>query len=119
MEDFEEKLNAILSSPDTMAQVMSIAQSLGLGSDGEEEAAPKQNEHPPQSDLSPDPSLLTHFLPLLQKEEDVPDVHHQLLSALEPFLQEERREKLRKALRTARLISAGKALMRSMGDEHV
>ena len=31
MSDFEEKLNAILSNPDAMAQVASLAQSLGYG----------------------------------------------------------------------------------------
>ena len=31
MSDFEEKLNAILSNPDAMAQVASLAQSLGAG----------------------------------------------------------------------------------------
>ena len=121
MGDFEEKLNAILSSPDAMAQVMSIAQSLGLNNtDGDEAPCPQQDTPPPQSAPFPDPSLLTHLLPLLQnKGETDTDAHHQLLSALEPFLQKERREKLKKALRAARLLSAGKAFMNSMGDDHV
>ena len=41
MSEFEEKLNAFLSNPDAMAQVMNLAQSLNLGGGGEsQEAAP-------------------------------------------------------------------------------
>ena len=35
MSEFEEKLNAFLSNPDAMAQVMNLAQSLNLGGGGE------------------------------------------------------------------------------------
>ena len=38
MSDFEDKLNGILSNPDAMAQIASLAQSLNLG--GEPESAP-------------------------------------------------------------------------------
>ncbi len=31
MSDFEDKLNQVLSSPDTMEQIMSLARSLGVG----------------------------------------------------------------------------------------
>ena len=35
MSDFEEKLNAILSNPESMGQIMNLAQSLNLGGGGE------------------------------------------------------------------------------------
>ena len=49
MSEFEDKLNAILSNPDAMAQVMNLAQSLDLGggSGGSQGAA--QNAPPPPS----------------------------------------------------------------------
>lgn len=41
MDDFEEKLNAILSSPETMGQIMALADSLtGSSGPGQEEPAP-------------------------------------------------------------------------------
>ncbi len=122
MGDFEEKLNTILSSPDAMAQIMSMAQSLGLGG---EESPPSPSQEQQNTADDPlfsqfDPATLTRLLPLLGKlGTDDSGSHHQLLTALEPFLQEDRRKKLQKALRTARLISAGKALLETMGDEHV
>ena len=39
MGEFEEKLNAFLSNPDAMAQVMNLAQSLNLGGEGGTEKA--------------------------------------------------------------------------------
>ena len=44
MSDFEEKLNAILSDPDAMAQVMNLAQSLNLG--GPSGEAPQRRKMP-------------------------------------------------------------------------
>ena len=53
MSDFEEKLNAILSDPNAMAQVMQLAQSLNLdgpppgGSSGNGETTASSEEKPP------------------------------------------------------------------------
>ena len=47
MGEFEEKLNAFLSNPDAMAQVMNLAQSLNLGGSGSGEAAAGQGEGQP------------------------------------------------------------------------
>ena len=78
MNDFEEKLNTILSSPEAMAQVASLAQSLGLSpaqpaagteTDGSPESAAPP---PPMPDLSSlfgqaDTALLSRLLPLHQE----------------------------------------------------
>lgn len=112
MTDFEEKLNAILSSPDTMAQVMSIAQSLGAT-----EPPPKEEE-PPASSLPFDSAAISSLLPLLRGQGEHSS-HRQLLEALSPFLREERRSKLEKALRTARLLAAGRQLLTEMGERDV
>ena len=47
MSEFEEKLNAFLSNPDAMAQVMNLAQSLNLGGGESQEAAPGGGDAPP------------------------------------------------------------------------
>ena len=124
MNDFEEKLNAILSSPETMAQVMSIAQSLGMNGDAMP-SPPEQKPHSPAHDMeglfsSLDPAMLTRLLPLigeLQSEDSSRNM--QLLAALSPYLKEDRQEKLRQALRMAKLISVGKKLMGTLGEKDV
>lgn len=139
MSEFEEKLNAILSNPDAMSQVMNLAQSLNLGGGGspppqqENDAAPPENEGtnsgPGLGDLAGlgnllgqiDPSMLQRLLPLAGELAggNGNDERMQLLYALRPFLKPERRDKVERAARTARLIHVGKKLLGSMGDGHV
>ena len=119
MSEFEEKLNAFLSNPDAMAQVMNLAQSLNLGGGESQEAAPGGGDAPPPQggvNLSGlgdllggiDPKLLQRLLPLAGE-----------LYALRPFLKPERRDKVERAARTARLIRVGKKLLTDLGDGYV
>lgn len=138
MSEFEEKLNAFLSNPDAMAQVMNLAQSLNLGGEG----TGQEGAGAPPSDggemgngagglgnlagLSEllgqvDPQLIQKLLPLVGELTGGGgnDERMQLLYALRPFLKPERRDKVEKAARTARLIHVGKKLLAGMGDGHV
>ena len=68
MSELEEKLNALLSDPNSMAQVMQMAQQLS-GAMGEQKAAPPPPPVPPAPDLGAalgglDPKLLVKLLPL-------------------------------------------------------
>ena len=142
MGEFEEKLNAFLSNPDAMAQVMNLAQSLNLGGSGSGEAAAGQGEGqpppPPQDgggvlgglggleglgDLlgNLDPNMISRLLPLVGEltSENGNDERWQLLYALRPFLKPERRDKVERAARTARLIRVGKKLLTDLGDGYV
>lgn len=133
MSEFEEKLNAFLSNPDAMAQVMNLAQSLNLGGGGEsQEAAPGGEAAPPPQggvNLSGlgdllggiDPKLLQRLLPLAGELAGGggDDEQMQLLYALRPFLKPERRDKVERAARTARLIRVGKKLLADLGDGYV
>ena len=126
MGDFEEKLNAILSSPETMAQVMSIAQSLGMG--GEEQPSQTQTETPPSSPPPPDlgglfsqidPGMISRLLPLigeLNSGGNSDSGREQLLCALRPFLKESRRDKIDKAMQMAKLVHLGKKFLGTLGD---
>lgn len=141
MSDFEEKLNAILSNPEAMGQVMNLAQSLNLGGGG----GPSGNDgtsdpppQPPQSSAAPgggvtdglaglgsllgqiDPKLISRLLPLAgELAGGGNDERMQLLYALRPFLKPERRDKVERAAKTARLIHVGKKLLQSMGENNV
>ena len=139
MSDFEEKLNAILSNPESMGQIMNLAQSLNLGGGGEPSgeggpAAP-QPEAPPENASSGipdglsglgsllgqiDPKLIGRLLPLAgELAGGGNDERMQLLYALRPFLKPERRDKVERAAKTARLIHVGKKLLQSMGESDV
>ena len=67
-----------------------------------------------------DPKLLEELLPLAgELAGGGNDERMQLLYALRPFLKPERRDKVERAARTARLIHVGKKLLQSLGEQHV
>ena len=142
MGEFEEKLNAILSNPDALAQVASLAQSLNLGGGQEAPSSGTDNADPPPdgpaaSSGSPapdfgslpglgdllgqiDPGLLQKLLPLVgELAGGGNDERMQLLYALRPFLKPERRDKVERAVKTAKLIHVGKKFLKNMGELHV
>lgn len=146
MADFEEQLNAILSSPESMQQVAQLAQMLSSqnapAARDAAGAAPQQPPSPappPQPDTAPpggsdlsslsslssllgsfDAKSLSRFLPLLQElNSSRSDERTQLLYALKPFLRPERRDKIDTALHLARLFHAGKTFLKGWGDSHV
>ena len=134
MSDFEEKLNAILSNPDAMAQVMGLAQSLNNGGAfGGEHAKEQPSGSAPERDSGSDgfgglgdlfsqidPKLIHRLLPLIGEfSRDDGDERLKLLYALRPFLKPERRDKVERAVKAAKLIHIGKKFLTSMGDPYV
>ncbi len=133
MAEFDEKLNALLSNPDSMAQIMRLAQSLSgdtEGGSGQESQKHHQQEHhqqehqhhqePPQSSADllssltggVDPKLLMRLLPLVQELGGQRDSNARaLLYALRPYLKPERQEKVERALQLARLFHIGKKFL--------
>ena len=137
MSDFEEKLNAILSNPESMGQIKNLAQSLNLG--GGEPSGDGTPPPQPSPDAAPsgggipdglsglgsllgqiDPKLIGRLLPLAgELAGGGNDERMQLLYALRPFLKPERRDKVERAAKTARLIHVGKKLLQSLGENDV
>ena len=132
MSEFEDKLNAILSNPEAMAQVMGLAQS--LSGSGAFEGAGHSEEKPKNStetsgggvgslgDLfsQVDPNIISRLLPLLgELNQSGSDERLQLLYALKPFLKPERRDKVDRAAKAAKLIRVGKKFLTTMGEGHV
>ena len=136
MAEFEDKLNELLSNPDSMAQIMRLAQSLsGDSQDSGQEPPPQsppqqqrqqapQDQHhqgpPPQSGAALlssltggiDPKLLMRLLPLVQELGGQRDSNARaLLYALRPYLKPERQEKVERALQLARLIHLGRKFL--------
>ena len=109
MAEFEEKLNAILSDPQAMGQIASLAQALTgeagatdwsallgmLGGGGDSN---------PLSALSElDPQLLQAGLRLFSEYSATDDRKVALLNALKPFVKPERYAKVDKAVQIAKL----------------
>ena len=116
MSDFEDKLNAILSNPDAMGQIMSLAQSLGKDSkeDGRSTCAPENDGAPSAQNVSPsdsplaglanlDPRLLNMAVSLMSAYQSDDDDRAALLAALRPFVKPERYAKLDQAIRISKL----------------
>lgn len=127
MNDLEEKLGAILSNQDAMSQIMALAKSLGGG--GAAESPP-----PPAPALEPaapaapsgggiDPRLLSMAAKLAGAYSEAGDDRRvALLTALRPFVKEERHAKLDKAIQIARLTRVVRTALdsfRTKGESHV
>lgn len=135
MSEFEDKLNAILSNPEAMAQVMGLAQSLsgsGAFGDGQpqESASAQKDNHTDNAGSSfgnlgdlfsqIDPKMIERLLPLIgELSRSDNDERMQLLYALRPFLKAERRDKVERAVKAAKLIHIGKKFLSSMGEPYV
>lgn len=100
MAELEEKLNAVLNDPKMMQQLMSMAQSLSAGTQGE-------NSIP---DI--DPAMLRK-ISMLSNQGSIDRNQQTLLKALHPYLSKERIRKLEKAMRAARIAKMASGVLAS------
>ena len=114
MSELDEKLNALLSDPGKMAQVMQLAQQLSGSMGATPPSAPPPAAAPSLPD-GLDMAAMMRFLPLLQELNHPNQQAEQLLSALRPFLKAEKQDSIPKAIRLARLIHIGKKALTEMG----
>ena len=141
MAELDDKINSLLSDPDSMAKIMQLAQSLSGGSGSPEpQQAPQGQWNPPQppppqtapaafsagsggggdplSSLAGglDPQLLMRLLPLVQELGSGQDTNaRRLVYALRPYLKPERQDKVERALQLARLFHIGKKFLAGWG----
>ena len=151
MSELEEKLEGILGNPQAMAQIMSLAQPLSSGGAaqpfGAQEAPPAEPsaaapapapEAQPDSSAPPpspgglggllsglnslDPQMLSAAANLMgQFTSGEDDKRTALLTALRPFVKEQRYAKLDKAIQIAklsRLIRSGLELLRARKEDN-
>ena len=130
MGEFEEKLNSILGDREAMGQIMALARSLSPGGREEPPAPPQEpipgEEDRPQGespDLSAllgqmDPKVLRMGMRLFQEYQGRDERNTAaLLSALRPFVREERRPKLDRALEIARVTRLVRVALETMGGK--
>ena len=121
MNDFDEKLNNLLSNPDALGQIFQLAQSLG-GTLGSSAPPPSTPPPPPQQTTLPkehnsfngmDFGTLMQFLPLMQKLSESNEDARAFLFAMRPYLKPERQKKIEQALQLSRLLCVGKSFLKN------
>lgn len=129
MSDFEDKLQSILGNPEAMGQIMSIAQSISGVSHEDGAPSDKEPEPPAPSSGDPfsmlgslDPRLLQLGMRLLSEYNSEDDGKTALLTALQPFVRQERYAKVDKAIqiaKLARVIRVALDVLRGGNSEYV
>ncbi|WP_409967895.1 hypothetical protein RFF05_15290 [Bengtsoniella intestinalis] len=129
MAQFDDQLNSLLSNPDSMAQIMNLAQSLSGGNASPSSAQPPTPSAPPPSQntggeglgsLLGDTKTIAKLLPLVQALGGSGDSNSkQLLYALRPYLRQERQAKVDRAVQLARMICIGKQMLSEWGNDGV
>ena len=110
MSELEERLNALLSNPQLMQQIASMAQSMGNAA-----PAPQGETEPMQA---PPPNINEHnFQGILQAANQVGTDKNQqaLLHALSPYLSSTRIQKLERAMRAAKMAGMASLFLNSGG----
>ncbi|MCI8527195.1 MAG: hypothetical protein HFF17_15085 [Oscillospiraceae bacterium] len=108
MDDLEQTIGRILGDPEAMNGILEMAKGLGLG-------APPPAE---EGDASPAPPVSDSAVAaLLSEAGNLGGKHTALLQALKPFLREDRREKLDRAVRAARISRMAGSAIRSLGQK--
>ena len=119
MDDMEQKLGAILSNPQMMQQLMSMAQALGQSQPQQSQApAPPPQQQSSQS-LMPegiDFSMLQNIT-RLAGQGNIDADQRQLLKALRPYLSQGRIQKLEKAMRAAKLAGIASVALGQLGPQ--
>lgn len=108
MDNMEEKLGAILSNPQMMEQIMSLASSLGS-------AQQRQPEPPPQPQLPQIDIGMLQKLSGLAGQTEVDQDQQTLLHALSPYLSHDRISRLERAMRAAKTARLATDLLGSGG----
>ena len=127
MGEFEDKLNSILSSPEEMGKIMDLARSLSssVGGGSQGGGAP-QPGNASASDLPASVSALGDIDPRLMQimsriigeySSEKDDQKAVLLSSIKPYLKEDRREMIDRALEILKLSKIAKIAMKEFGGD--
>lgn len=113
MDELQQRIESVLNDPQQMKELLALARSLGAELPEElQEAAEQPETESPQEPTKRLGALMSQPLgALLQSAGKLEQKQEALLNALRPFLKPNRREKLDRAIRAARLSQlAGRAL---------
>lgn len=106
MSELEDRLNAVLSDPAQLSRLSEMAARLMGGS-------PDRGEDPPPEAGADRPGPVSRLLKSSGRSRGKP-----LLEALSPYLDEERRRRLERALRLASTARIAASALGQMGGDH-
>ena len=115
MSGMEDQLGAILSDPEMMAKIQSLAQSLGQPEESPRQAEAPKKEGPPP----PPPGIGAGDLEMVKaftgfaRGAEIDKDQRALLKALSPYVSREKIVKLEKAMRSAKLAQQTSGLLES------
>lgn len=113
MSELEEKLNQVLSNPQMMQQILSLAQAMGSGEpqrEPERPPEPKHNSTPGPSDMD---LGIVRKMAGMASSTGVDANQRALLRALSPYISRDRVGKLEKAMRAAKMAAFASTLLQS------
>ena len=109
MDDFGEMLSSVLSDPESMEKIKSIAQSFGMSANGGQQIAP------PEPVEIHDGDSMQGAVPFVMMEKIMPliaayskaeaDKNVQLLKAIKPYLSSERGEMIDQAVQIMKIMT--------------
>lgn len=116
MSELDDKLNSILSNPQMMQQIMSLAQSMNGSNSAPSPppSAPPPPKAPALFDAPIDPSLLSKIAGLMQRG-SIDQDQMQLLKALRPYLSGQKLQKLERAMHAARMAGIASDVIGAQG----
>ena len=114
MEGLEEQLQKIMNDPDSMAQILSLAQSFGL--QPPEEQASSAPSAPSVMPAMPDDGFVKAIFGMMQQAQQSDGKQEALLHALKPYLRPERRGNIDRALQIARISHLAGFALRNYGS---
>ena len=103
MDEMEQKLGAVLGNPELMQKIMAMAQSLGQPAQ-----PPQEPPQAPEMDFA-----MLQRLSGLARQSGIDSQQRTLLTALKPYLSDERVSKLEKAMRAAKLAKLASSILGS------
>lgn len=113
MAEFEEKLNSILSNPELMGQIMSMAGAMNQ----QQPPPPPTPSQPAFGSMPIDPGAMAGMMQMLKATQLEPK-QRQLIQALRGFVPEDRLVRLEKAMQ-ASLIAKFASNAMNQGGHHV
>lgn len=112
MDDLEQKLNTVLSNPQLMQQIMSMAQSMGASPPPPKEEAPPPQPQPAMPAI--DPGMLKAISGFAQNS-GIDQNQRSLLKALHPYLSADRITRLEKAMQAAKMARMASSFLGQNG----
>lgn len=123
MSELDDKLNSILSNPAMMQQILSLAQALNQSEAQQPQAPQSQVQQPqiPQDHFAPtndrgiNPNLLSKIAALMQRG-SIDKNQEALLRALRPYLNNQKLEKLERAMHAAKMAGIASEMVNTRGQ---